>query len=636
MSSDEIREKYLKFFEARGHARIEPSPLVLENDPTTLFTSSGMQPLVPYLMGEPHTSGSKRLVNSQPSIRLQDIDEVGDSQHTTFFEMLGNWSLGDYFKKEQLRWIFDFLTDKNEGLGLKVERLYVSVFGGDEGFSVNGKLNQLIPDLESMSIWTELFLEKGIEAKVANLGNQIPDITKGRIFYYGVDKNWWSRTGTPAQMPVGEIGGPDSEIFYDFGEEPKLHMNSPWKSSPCHPNCSCGRFLEIGNSVFMQYKKVGEKALEELPNKNVDFGGGLERITAAVNDDPNIFNTDLFSDAKKELEDLDLVRDKKSEKAIRVILDHLRASMFIAGTSEVKPSNKTQGYILRRLIRRVALHSKVSNIDLTHILNTLLMKLSGPYRDIYPLVSEKRAEVHKTIEEEIVRFEKALTTGQVVKEINAMDSGSLIQGEKAFDYYQTYGWPLEVIKEYAESRGIDLDIDGFEEARKKHQEKSRTSSSGVFKGGLADHSPEVVRLHTATHLLLASLRKVLGEYVVQKGQNITKERSRFDFPNPEKLTNKQLEEVEDMINDVIKRDLPVNFKVMSKEEALKTGAIHAFNEKYTDTVKVYYVGKDLEDAFSKEFCGGPHVSHTSQIGRVKIIKQEKVGADIVRIYATVF
>ena len=645
MKASEVRQKYISFFKAslRKHTEISPAPLVLEDDPTTLFTSSGMQPLVPYLMGESYKDEGgkvvKRLVDSQPSIRLGDIEEVGDNRHTTFFEMLGNWSLGDYFKKEQISWFFEFLTDDKEGLGLDPNNLYISVFAGDEHVRVSGKVTQSLgPDVESMSIWSGLFRDKGIDAKTANIGNKKPDIKNGRVFYYGAEKNWWSRTGTPSQMPVGEIGGPDSEVFYDFGEKYKFHEKSEWKDEPCHPNCDCGRFLEIGNSVFMQFQKVGEDTFEELPNKNVDFGGGLERTTAATEKTPDVFRTDLYNKVIEAVEKTTGEEYAGKEKygfmeLMRIIADHMKASVFLISEG-VFPSNKMQGYLLRRLLRRSMVKMQKLKGDVTSTIGDLSYieiadAVIETYKDSYLDLSSKRDLILKVIKEERDKFGVTLQKGlKIIKDYK----GDQLNELNAFDLYQSYGFPYEVTQEIFSEKGKILDKNKFDEAFKRHQDLSRKLSAGVFKGGLADHSPEVVRLHTATHLLLASLRKILGEHVVQKGQNITKDRSRFDFPNPEKLTDEQLKEVEDMVNKVISEKLPVNFEVLPKEEALKTGAIHAFNEKYADTVKVYYLGENLNEAFSREFCGGPHVANTGKIGRVKIKKQEKIGAGLLRIY----
>ena len=605
MDSKEIRDKFIKYFtdSPRNHKEIDPAPLVLENDPSTLFTSAGMQPLVPYLLGEVHPKG-KKLVNSQPSIRLGDIEEVGDNRHITFFEMLGNWSLGDYFKDEQLPWIYEFITNE---LGIEKGRLWVSVFEGTK---------DVPKDEESYGIWK-------------NLG--LPD---DKIIFYGAKKNWWSMTGTPEEMNVGHIGGPDSEMFYDFGEELHLHENSLYKNEMCHPNCDCGRFLEIGNSVFIQYKKVGEGKLEELPQKNVDFGGGLERITAVLNGDPDMFRTDLFSHNIKMLEEKYGRKYGDSEmfdRSFRIVADHLRASSALI-SGGVYPGNKAHGYILRRLIRRAVLHAK--------ILSPKGEYLGLPIPDLsenkIPVPVKSVSEIENVINEESGKFAKAIDRGMKKLE-TIIDKGTVLTGNIAFDLYQTEGFPLELTLEAAERKGVKFSLEDkkqFQEEFEKHKNLSRTTSAGVFKGGLADDSPEVIKFHTATHLLLASLRKVLGDHVIQKGQNITKERSRFDFPNNEKLTDEQVKEVEETVNKVIAENVPVKFEVLPKDEALKTGAIHGFNEKYADTVKVYYVGENLDDAISREFCGGPHVGSTGEIGRVKINKQEKIGSGLVRVYMT--
>jgi len=564
MTSNEIREKYLKFFisSPRVHREIVPAPLVLEGDPTTLFTSAGMQPLIPYLKGKGHPKG-KRLVDSQPSIRLQDIEEVGDNRHITYFEMLGNWSLGDYFKKEQIPWIFEFFTKE---LNLPKEKLWVSVF---EGYK------NIPKDEESFVIWKKL------------------GIPESRIFFYGVKNNWWNR-GEPFDMPVGEIGGPDSEIFFDFGLS-----HNPEYGRKCHPNCNCGRFLEIGNSVFMQYVKNADGSLSELSQKNVDFGGGLERITAAVNRDPDIFKIDIYQPQIKALE---IIAGKKygegkaETKGFRVIADHLRAASVIAKEG-VAPGNKLQGYILRRLIRRAGVKMHKLQISASDL------KISG------------------TIGDEINKFEKILASGtRLARNMNI----------KPFDLYQSYGIPLEITQEIFALQGrkiTDKDRKEFEKEFNKHRESSRTASAGMFKGGLADTSEEVTKLHTTTHLLHASLRKVLDEGVSQKGSNITAERLRFDFSYPRKLTDEELTQVEDLINLQIVKDLPVSFKTMGLEVAIKLGALHFFAEKYGKQVKVYSIGD-----FSKEVCGGPHVTRTGKIGRVRIINQEKIGADLIRIY----
>lgn len=565
MTSDQVREKYLKFFigKPRDHREIAPAPLVLENDPSTLFTSAGMQPLTPYLKGEKHPQG-KRLVDSQPSIRLQDIDGVGDNRHTTFFEMLGNWSLGDYFKKEQIPWIFEFFTKE---LGLVPEKLWVSVF---EGYK------EVPRDTESFIIWKKL------------------GISEPRIFFYGVKNNWWNR-GEPFEMLPGEIGGPDSEIFYDFGTS-----HNPEYGAECHPNCDCGRFLEIGNSVFIQYVKNTDGSLSELPQKNVDFGGGLERITAAVNCTPDIFKIDIY---QPQIRILETTTGKKygsndlTTRSFRIIADHLRAAAAIAREG-VEPGNKLQGYILRRLIRRAALE---------------MHKLQ---------VSAADLRITGLLGAEIGKFEKVLENGARLAQNLKI---------KPFDLYQSYGIPLEITRELFATQGREItaqEIREFEKEREKHKKTSRTASAGMFKGGLADTSEEVTKLHTATHLLHSALREILGGHVSQKGSNITAERLRFDFSHPEKLNEAEIKKVEDLVNEEVKKDLSVRKKTETLDEAIKEGALHFFAEKYGKEVGVYTIGD-----FSCEVCGGPHVAHTGLIGHVRIIKQEKLGTGLVRIYA---
>jgi alanyl-tRNA synthetase len=562
LTADEIRQKYLEFFQERGHKIIPPAPLVLENDPTTLFTSSGMQPLVPYLLGQPHPEGT-RLVDSQPSFRSQDIEEVGDNRHTTFFEMLGNWSLGDYFKKEQLSWFYEFLTSE---LNLPKEKLYVSVFEGDKD----------VPrDEESASIWK-------------NLG-----VAADHIYYYGVKKNWWSRSGTPDQMPAGEPGGPDSEVFFEFTQVD----HDPKFGEKCHPNCDCGRFLEIGNSVFMQYQKQTDGTLKELSQKNVDFGGGLERLEAAVRNDPDVFNGSL-------LKPLMEVTDS------RIIADHMKAATFLVKNG-VLPANKQHGYLLRRLIRRSAIKAREKNIDLSK-LPDIVVRLYPKY-----LNSQDLPLIRQVVSEELTKFEKTLDEG-----LKKLDQVS------AFDLYQSYGFPKEVIQELYQQRGIQFNEAEFEDKKKQHQESSRTASKGMFKGGLEDQSEITTKYHTATHLLHAALRKVLGEHVQQKGSNITAERLRFDFSHPQKLTPEQIDQISTLINQRIEEDLPVQMNEMDKQRALDEGALAFFPEKYPVRTTVYTIGD-----FSKELCGGPHVSSTGMIGRIKIIKEEAVAAGVRRIYA---
>ncbi|MCL5970563.1 MAG: alanine--tRNA ligase [Patescibacteria group bacterium] len=604
MKAADIRRLYLDFFKGLRHKEIIPSPLVPENDPTTLFTSSGMQPLVPYLLGEKHPQG-KRLVNSQRSFRAQDIEEIGDNRHTTFFEMLGNWSLGDYFKKEQLNWFFEFLTKK---LNLDPRRLYITVFKG------YGKIPK---DNQSIEIWQEIFSKVGIEAKEGE-----------RILTYGVDKNWWSRSGIPNSMPTGEPGGPDSEVFYDL----RTPHNDKF-GNKCHPNCECGRFLEIGNSVFMQYQKQADGSFAELPQKNVDFGGGLERLTAASNNQPDIFKIDLIYPLiqKIELISKKTYQDARNKKAMRIISDHLRASVFMIADG-VLPGNKTQGYILRRLIRRSIVYARELGINIkTNFVKELVSPIVIVYKDYYPYLSEKHNEIALVLEEESARFSKSLEIG-----LAEIEKTRHLDGKIAFKLYETYGFPWEMTEEFGKKRGETINREEFEKEFNKHRQLSRTTSGGMFKGGLADNSEQAKKLHTATHLLHAALRKVLGNHVSQKGSNITNERLRFDFSHPKKVTPDELKKIEDLVNEQIKKNLPVTFKIVTLNEAQNEGALAFFGKKYQEKVKVYTIGSDVMSGwFSKEVCGGPHVDFTSKLGHFTIKKEEKVSAGIRRIYAVI-
>jgi len=614
MVSKDIRQKYIDFFKKLGHKEIAPAKLVPENDPTTLFTSSGMQPLVPYLLGQEHPEG-KRLVNSQPSFRAEDIEEIGDNRHTTFFEMLGNWSLGDYFKKEQLSWIWEFLTKE---LGLPKEKLYVSVFDPSASLGTGG--NDEVPkDTESLDVWKSLGVEDD------------------HIFFYGVDKNWWSRSGPPDKMPIGEIGGPDSEVFYDFGT-----THGKKFGENCHPNCNCGRFLEIGNSVFIQYQKQEDGSLKELAQKNVDFGGGLERLTAATLDTTDVFQTDLYVPIIRIIEQTTTknYKDIESKSDMRIIVDHLRAAIFLI-TQGVEPSNKMQGYVLRRLLRRVAvkmraLESVTNQKDVKAIADAVLSVYDG----IYFNKKELQDAVSDTIGAELNRFTQTLDKG--LREIQKV---SQIDGKIAFDLYQTYGFPLEITEELFREKGQEIDKEQFKREFEKHRELSRTASAGIFKGGLADHSEVVIKYHTATHLLHQALRDVLGPTVFQRGSNITTERLRFDFSFDRKMTDEEIKQVEDLVNQRIHEDLKVDHLIISLEEAKKMNAIGLFDEKYAIKVSIYGVGpeykldSDAKDTrarggyYSLEFCGGPHVEHTSVIGKTKIVKEGAVSSGIRRIRA---
>jgi len=616
MSSNEIREKYLNFFKERVHNIIPSSSLVPENDPTTLFVGSGMQPLIPYLLGQKHPMGS-RLVNSQKSFRADDIEEIGDNRHTTFFEMLGNWSLGDYFKEEQLSWIFSFLVDE---LGLPPENLYMTVFLGD-------KENNIPKDEESIGILKRLFQEKGIEAKDIELGSEEVGYEKGmqggRIFAYGSKKNWWSRAGIPSNMPTGEPGGPDSEIFFDFGTP---HNEAFGKQ--CHPNCDCGRFMEIGNSVFMEYKKKEDGSFEKLAQRNVDFGGGLERITAAVNKDADVFKINTLFAVITKIEELSSKKYEDNITSFRVVADHIRGAAFMIGDS-VLPSNTERGYFVRRLVRRAVRHADIIEMK-EGALALLVEPLIAAYEGSYLELEDQKEEIEKNIQEEEERFRLTLKKG--LKEFEKISSRN-ITGKEAFDLYQTYGFPLDITLELAKEKGVLVDTINFQEEFVAHQEISRTAAAGRFKGGLADASYATTKLHTANHLLLAALREVLGDHVHQRGSNITQERIRLDFSQPQKVTPEQVQEVENLVNVKIQENLKMVKEEMTKEEAVKLGAEMEFGIKYGDIVSVYVLKDEKGNAFSKEFCGGPHVQNTSELSQFEIIKEEAVSTGVRRIRA---
>jgi len=559
----------------------------------------------------------KRLVNSQKSFRSQDIDEVGDNRHTTFFEMLGNWSLGDYFKKEQLAWFLEFLTKE---LGLPVEKLAVSVFEG----------NKNVPkDEESALIWQKL------------------GIPKGRIFYYGVEKNWWSRSGVPDKMPPGEPGGPDSEVFFEFTDV----LHDPKFGKICHPNCDCGRYLEIGNSVFMQYQKQADGTLKELTNKNVDFGGGLERLVAATENKSDIFQTDLFWPIIKYLEDITNLTYANYSTPMRIIADHIRASTFLISNGAY-PSNKKQGYVVRRLLRRAAI--KMRNLNINSALSPIFEYLSkiviNMYKDLYFSNSDEK-EIQQQIGVEIFKFsdtvEKRLDKAllQLDKYFKQIDSkgGYIPANEKdlalfAFNNYQTYGIPEDYLYEEMKNKyGFILKMGyfdsikfhaEFEKLKEKHSEKSRTSSAGMFKGGLQNQSEATIKLHTATHLLQQALRMILGTHVRQKGSHITNERLRFDFSHNQKLSVTEIGKIEALVNEKIGENLPISMKIIPLNEAITKGALTVPEAKYPEKVKVYSIG-----SFSKEVCGGPHVDFTGALGKFKIIKEDAAGSNIRRIYA---
>lgn len=621
MNSQEIRKKYLDFYASKQHTIIPSSSLVPENDPTTLFTGSGMQPLVPYLLGAKHPQGT-RLVDSQKSFRSGDIEDIGDNRHTTFFEMLGNWSLGDYFKKEQLPWVFEFLTDH---VGLDPKKLYVTVFIGDEK-------NNLPRDNDSVVIWKDLYKKKGIDAVDIEMGSEAQAAEKGmgngRIFYYDGKKNWWSRSGEPGKMPAGEPGGPDSELFYEFD----FITHDPKFGTHCHPNCDCGRYLEIGNSVFMEYKKNADGTFSKLPQQNVDFGGGLERIAMASIYSSDIFEIDLLKEIITTLEKLSgkSYKDGAYTAAFRVVADHIRSATFLIGDG-VSPSNSERGYFVRRLLRRaIRFWDKLGIAEggLSQIVPSLLEK----YKDAYPETYAQSARIITEIDVEEKKFRATLRQG--LKEFEKLaQNNTNLSGEQAFSLFSSYGFPIEITLELAKEKGITVDREAFDVEMKKHQDLSRAGSEKKFKGGLADTSEMSLKYHTATHLLNAGLRSVLGNQIGQKGSNITPERLRFDFNHPTKLTDDEKKKVEDFVNEVISRKLPVVWKEMPKEEAEKLGAIHAFGEKYGDVVKVYSVGDESTGVVSREFCGGPHVENTGVLGHFKIAKEEAVSAGVRRIKA---
>ena len=623
MIHQDIREKYFQFFKEKGHVSIPSSSLLPENDPTTLFTGSGMQPLIPYLLGQEHSSGT-RLVNSQKCFRSGDIEEVGDNRHTTFFEMLGNWSLGDYFKEEQIPWIFSFLTKE---IGLDPSRLYVTAYQGDDTLD-------LPKDEISAELWKNLFEQEGVSAGIVENVEE-NGMADGRIFYYGEKENWWSRVGITKNMPDGEPGGPDSEIFWDFGENLSLHESSSYKAQPCHPNCDCGRFMEIGNNVFMQYLK-GKDGFEPLPKKNVDFGGGLLRIAAAVRDDADVFTVDVFDKARGVLESASKQtygEQHESTRMMRIILDHIRAAVFLISDGVV-PSNKDQGYFVRRLIRRSVHFGDRLGIE-DQFVSLVSEAFIQTYQEIFPIFKEQKEGIVIEIKKEEEKFRKTLKKGEKEFE-KILSQGKKLTGEDAFILYSTYGFPLELTEEMLKEKGMRVDRDQFKKEFEKHKELSRSGASQKFKGGLADHSEKTIALHTATHLLLQALRTVLGDHVEQRGSNITEKRLRFDFIHPEKVTKEQLEEVEKCVNEAIQKALPVHSEILSIEKAKEINAVGVFEDKYKELdgqVTVYFIGDEEQGYMSKEVCGGPHVEQIKSLGTFRIVKESSVAAGVRRIKA---
>ena len=622
MNTQEIRQKYLEFCQRNGHAIIERAPLILHNDPTTLFTGSGMQPLLPYLLGQDHPQGTK-LADSQTCLRAQDIEDVGDNRHTTFFEMLGNWSMGEYFKRQQIEWFFEFLT---EIVGLDPYKIYVSCFIGDEK-------NNIPRDDEAAQIWQEVFAKKGIEAKIVELdsaenGDKL-GMQGGRIFFYNDKENWWSRGGGIDSTPIGDPCGPDSEVFYDFGEQ---HHDASFGQA--HPASDSGRFMEIGNQVFMQYRRLDDGSFEPLARKNVDFGGGLERIAAAAIDSPDVFKISLLQPIIKKLESLSGKEYDTHTASMRVIADHLRAAVFLAVDGCV-PSNKEQGYVMRRLLRRAIRYSFDLGIE-QNFLQEVVPVIADLYEADFPEVKENRESIIAVLVKEEKAFRQTLRKGLRQMQ-HYIDDG--LTGEELFMLYDTFGFPVELSTEEAYKQGIKLSDNWraeFDARMAEQRQRSKTARKGQFSGGLEGHDPIHLKYHTATHLLGAALRKVLkAPDLQQHGSNITAERLRFDF-NHDKLTPKEKQAVEDQVNAWIDADLPVSFTVYPTDEALNMGAIGAFGERYGDKVKVYSIGEG-DNIVSFEVCGGPHVEHTGVLAegckRFKITKEESSSAGIRRIKA---
>ncbi|HOV94174.1 MAG TPA: alanine--tRNA ligase [Spirochaetales bacterium] len=592
---NELRSKYIEFFKSKGHVEISGKSLIPENDPTVLFTTAGMHPLVPYLLGEPHPAG-KRLTDYQKCIRTGDIDAVGDTSHLTFFEMLGNWSLGDYFKKEAISWSFEFLTSP-QYLGIPVEKLSVTVFAGD---------GTIPRDEESAAIWKSLGLPED------------------HIYFLPKEDNWWG--------PAGETGpcGPDTEMFVDTGKEPC--------GPECRPGCHCGKYFEIWNDVFMQYNKTAAGNYEPLAAPCVDTGMGIERTVAMLQGKDSVYDTEAFAPILALLGDISGKRygakenDPEVDKSFRIVADHVRAATFILGDPKaVMPSNVGAGYVLRRLIRRAVRHGKKLGIEGVFLAKPAEVVIQN-YAGAYPELIENRERVLGELAREEEKFLETLQKGE--KEFEKMlpnllrNPQKIMSGRLAFKLYDTYGFPIELTEELAAENGLKVNREEFDESYKKHQDLSRAGSEQIFKGGLADHSEISTRYHTATHLLHQALRTVLGDHVAQKGSNITAERVRFDFSHPAPMTKEEIARVEQIVNEQIQRDLPVTMQMMPLEDAKKAGAIALFGEKYEPIVKVYTIGD-----FSKEVCGGPHVTHTGELGKFKIIKEQSSSAGVRRIYA---
>ena len=609
MNANEIRKKFLDFQVKHGHKVIPPAPLVLENDPTTLFTGSGMQPLLPYLLGQPHPEGT-RLTDSQPSMRLQDIEDVGDPRHTTVFEMLGNWSLGDYFKKEQIENFFEFLTQE---VGLDPEKIYVTCFIGNEKYGIP-------KDTEAAEIWQEVFRKAGVEAKVVEIGSAKNGDERGikpgeRIFFYDDKENWWSRGGGIETTPLGDPCGPDSEVFYDFGED----KQDVAKYGESHPASDGARFMEIGNQVFMQYKRKEDGSFEELKHKNVDFGGGLERITAASINSFDVFKISLLAPIIAKLEELSHKKYENNTDEMRIIADHLRGAYLLAAQGLV-PSNKAQGYALRRLVRRAVLRALDLGIG-QEFLAEILPVIETNYQDLSDDILPGRAHVLEVLTKEEAAFRKTINKG--VKELRKLSADQELTGAELFKLQDTYGFPLELSVEEAYKMNIKLSDnyqDEFERALAEQRERSKTASKGMFKGGLSDTGEQTTKYHTACHLLLAALQQEIDPSIAQKGSNLTPERLRFDFNIDHKMTPEELQRVEDRVNAWIEADLPVVYAEYDKDYAFDELHAHgSFRDRYPDRVTVYAIGEgisapnDEKTMISMEICGGPHVDRKSVV-----------------------
>ena len=622
MNANQIRQAYLDFFVKNQHQIIPRAPLVLKDDPTTLFTGSGMQPLLPFLLGKTHPAG-RRLTDSQTCLRAQDIDDVGDNRHTTFFEMLGNWSLGDYFKAEQIEWFFEFLT---KIVGLDPHKIYVSCFIGDEKYGIPR-------DDEAAAIWQKVFERAGVEAKIVEIGSVTngdkSGMQGGRIFFYDDGENWWSRGGGIDSTPIGDPCGPDSEVFYDFGEQ---HHDVSFGEA--HPASDSGRFMEIGNQVFMQYRRADDGSFEPLENKNVDFGGGLERIAAASLGNPDVFQIDLLKPIIAEIERQSGQTYADHQEAMRVIADHTRAAVWLA-IDGCEPSNKEQGYVMRRLIRRAMRFGLDLGLDQT-MFEPLVKIIVDSYQDFYPEIAARAESLVAIFTKEATAFSKTIIKG-TKHLLRLTDSG--LTGRELFTLYDTYGFPVELSVEVAERHQIKLEANwraNFEQAMQEQRQRSQTASKGMFKGGLAGQTDKQLRLHTSAHLMLAAMKRVLGENVSQKGSNITDERLRFDFNYPEKVPREKLDEIEALVNQAIADKLPVTFSEMSLDEAKAVGAHGDFMDRYGEKVKVYAIGEG-EQRFSYEICGGPHVTNTAEIApngeKFKIVKEESSSAGVRRVKA---